>query len=112
MCFDLTSSITREYPSIGWISRWKDFSLLRSFATLRFSGRGLQDIHDDGFHPSHEGEYLLQRLFGGASGISLDIFPRLALIAFDAVKLAQNAGGHFGDDFLIVILAAFQFPAA
>ena len=85
---------------------------LCGFVVFRLSGRGLQDIHDDGFHPSHEGEYLLDRLFSAAAGISLDIFPRLALIAFDAVKLAQNAGGHFGDDFLIVILAAFQFPAA
>ena len=112
ICFDLTSSITRKYPSTGRLSRWKDFSHLCGFVVLRFSVRGLQDIHDDGFHPPHEGEYLLNRLFGASAGISLDILPRLALITFDAVKLAKNAGGHFGDDFLIVILAAFQFPAA
>ena len=66
----------------------------------------------NGDYQPTKGEYLLDRLFSAAAGISLDIVPRLAFIPFDAVKLAQNAGGHFGDDFLIVILAAFQFPAA
>ena len=28
---------------------------LCGFVVLRLSGRGLQDIHDDGFHPTHFG---------------------------------------------------------